>query len=71
MENMVEKEVSMDTLIPYEVLARGNDSVACQLRPLKGPLNEFGKRTLIQLDGHTRIYLAEDVEKLLGADAEG
>ncbi len=67
MEDMVEKEVSMDTFIPYEVLARGNDSVACQLRPLKGPLNEFGKRTLIQF----RIYLAEDVEKLLGADAEG
>ena len=52
-------------MIKYKVRSRGNDSVACQVGPLSGPLNQFGNRTLENLREGDLIYKASEVDALL------
>lgn len=52
-------------MIKYKVYGRGNDSVACQVGPQSGPLNQFHKRTLEDLRHGEMIYKASEVDALL------
>ena len=52
-------------MIKYKVYGRGNDSVACEVGPQSGPLNQFHKRTLEDLRDGEMIYKASEVDALL------
>lgn len=49
----------------YELLARGNDSTAVDVRPLDGVTNKFGKQTLQQLSAGEIIVKYNEVRSVL------